>query len=725
MQSVCITASFTAEPVEEGLRFWMAQLDWSVDMAFAPYGQLFQSLLDPKSELGRNRDGANLVFLRWADISPSGGTRVDDVAAALRESCERTHVPHFVVTGPPEPHSGCDERALDAELREKLSPTNASGIALAHLITGQELLEQYPVAEVFDTEAHRIGHVPYTEAFFAALATSVMRALRCLRAPPRKVLVLDCDNTLWRGVVGEDGPEGVDSGGAFAGLQSLLVRQAAQGKLLCLASKNAEADVWSVFDRHAMPLERQHITAHRINWLPKSENLQALAQELGLGLDSFIFIDDSPVECAEVRAACPEVLTVELPKNVAARPRLIENLWALDQLRVTSADRTRAQTYEGNAARGQMRRAAASLEAFLQQLDLTIDVAVAQPDDVPRIAQLSQRTNQFNATTRRRDEGAVRGMLETARPVTTGASLCRVVRVRDRFGDYGLVGVLLATGQESALVVDSFMLSCRALGRGVEHCMLAHLGLFAVEHGFAEVRVPFLPTPRNEPIRRFLESLPSAHRTPHESGESGAAWYVLTAEQARTVRLTFDQPDGADAATADSTSADTRMRASELTVAPSPPTVSEPELILDIATRLSSVGAVLSAIRAARHRRRDLDGYAAPREKREQELASIWREVLGLDRIGVRDRFSDLGGTSLHLVRIHGLVIERMGIDVDLTTLFSHATVESLSRFLAAQANGGAMAAVRRRAVAQKLRRDAHLADAPRLQSTRRGATRP
>lgn len=146
--------------------------------------------------------------------------------------------------------------------------------------------------------------------------------------------------------------------------------------------------------------------------------------------------------------------------------------------------------------------------------------------------------------------------------------------------------------------------------------------------------------------------------------------------------------------------------------------------MLEIATELSSVGPILAAIRASRQRRRDLDGYAAPRAGLEQSLAAIWQEVLGMDRVGVRDRFSDLGGTSLHLVRIHGLVVQRLGVDVELTALFSHSTVESLARLLADRTDGGEMAQVRRRADAQKRRRAAVSAQASRLQATRRGAAR-
>lgn len=172
------------------------------------------------------------------------------------------------------------------------------------------------MADDYDSRSDALGHVPYTPLFFAALGTAIFRRIHALSSPPYKVVVLDRDQTLWKGVAAEDGPRGVEIDPGRRALQARLVEERAQGRLLCLASKNDEADVFSVFDAHPeMPLKRGDFVAWRINWQPKSENLRALANELGLGLDSFILIDDNPLDCAEVEAACPEVLR---PKGASA-----------------------------------------------------------------------------------------------------------------------------------------------------------------------------------------------------------------------------------------------------------------------------------------------------------------------------------------------------------------------------------------------------------------------
>ena len=286
------------------------------------------------------------------------------------------------------------------------------------------------------------------------------------------MVVLDCDNTLWKGVVGEEGVTGIAIPPAWMALQRFMVELAGQGFLLCLCSKNDEADVLEVFDRRPdMVLKREHLVSWRINWQPKSQNIRRLAQELNLGLDSFIFLDDNPVECAEVRAGCPEVLTLRLPIDGDIEG-FLRHVWAFDRLRVTSEDRQRTAMYKQEAERARFQKQAPTIDEFLAGLDLRITISEPAPEQVDRVAQLTQRTNQFNFTTVRRNDGEIRRLGESGLE-------CRAVEVSDRFGDYGLVGVMIFGARGEALEVDTFLLSCRVLGRGVEHRMLNELGEIA------------------------------------------------------------------------------------------------------------------------------------------------------------------------------------------------------------------------------------------------------
>jgi len=254
-------------------------------------------------------------------------------------------------------------------------------------------------------------------------------------------------------------------------VQDYAVAAQSRGVLVCLASKNAEADVMRVFDeRPDMRLARRHVVAHRINWELKSANLRALARELNLGLDAFVFLDDNPVECGLMQEVLPEVVTLQLPSSEAAEP-LLANLWAFDKVSVTQEDQRRTEMYRQNAEREQLEASATDIGAFLASLDLKIDVSAPAEGDWPRLSQLTQRTNQFNFTTRRRGEPEMRAL--------GGDTTVQAVRVSDRFGDYGLVGLVIATDVADAVEVDTLLLSCRVLGCGVEHAMLASLGRLA------------------------------------------------------------------------------------------------------------------------------------------------------------------------------------------------------------------------------------------------------
>jgi FkbH-like protein len=314
--------------------------------------------------------------------------------------------------------------------------------------------------------------------------------------------VLDCDGTLWKGTCGEDGADGVQFGPPWKFLQEFMVEQYEAGMLLCVCSKNSPEDVFAVFDRRRaeMSLKREHIVSWRVNWTAKSENLRSLATELGLNLDSLIMLDDNPIECAEVEANCPEALILQLPSAEEKIPTFLRRVWAFDHLNATGEDQNRTEHYLANAKRERGRTGFLTLDDFLRDLQMQIEIAPAQEGDAERVAQLTQRTNRFNVS------GIEHTVSEVRRLCDREDRGCRVVRLRDRFGDYGLVGVLIYTTAPDALVVHSFILSCRALGRKVEHRMLSEMGRIAEKLRAVHVDIPFTASPKNQPAREFLES---------------------------------------------------------------------------------------------------------------------------------------------------------------------------------------------------------------------------
>lgn len=651
--SVAVSATFTAEPLDEILRFWMDELGFDYRVRFAPYNQVFQELLDRASLTRSNAGGVNVVLIRLEDWAGEGAGseevegHVRDFIRALRTAAAESAAPYLVCVCPSSPGwLGGEQIRHAAERAEEELASAFAGASRVHVVRSAEILSLYPVADYHDPHGERLGHVPYTPEFYAALGTTIARKIHAIRTRPFKVIVLDCDHTLWRGVCGEDGPAGVVIDEPHRALQEFMKTQREAGMVLTLASKNNEEDVWAVFDAHPeMPLSRSDFVAWRINWEPKSQNLKELAAELNLGLESFIFVDDNPAECAEVEAALPQVLTLNLPRDPDRIPAFLRHVWAFDHLAATEEDKKRSEMYGQALERRRLQQQVSTLAEFLAALELKVEIQPVRPEHLPRVAQLTQRTNQFNCAVVRRSEAEIEQFLENGEGF--------VVHVSDRFGSYGLVGVALFTITDGALDVETFLLSCRALGRGVEHRMLARLGEIALERGLGEVRLRYRRTPRNEPARKFLDSVAEARR----DGETAA--YVLAAEKAATARYDpQDTPGEPVQAVAESASA-----------------AKAPGRAIDyarIAAELHDARAILERVRAAlRPEAVSTVPYEPPRTPLEKRLAEIWAEMLHVPKVGVNDNFFDLGGHSLLAVQLLSRVREEFQADLSLDVVFS------------------------------------------------------
>ena len=701
-QTIAVAATFTAEPIADVFAFWGRELELPLRVRFAPYGQLFQQLLDPGSLFARSSAGLNVALVRCEDWlrsvpAPTAEDTPEDslartageLSAALRTAAGRLRVPCLVCFAPASPAARADERlaALLRRTEERLA-AELAGCAGVHLVTSEELAALYPVAAWHAPHGEELGHIPYTAELFAALGTLVVRRLVRRQSPAAKVLVLDCDQTLWKGICGEDGPLGIEVDPPHRSLQELAVALHDRGILLCLCSRNNEEDVAAVFaQRTDMPLRRQHIAAERIDWGSKAENLRSLASELRLGLDSFVVLDDDPVVCAEMQAACPEALVLQLPEDPAEIPRFLAHVWAFDSLETTAEDRERTLLYRQERQRERLRGETPTLADFLAGLDLTVSFPALTAERLPRVAQLTQRTNQFNTTTIRRSEAEIRDLC------TPGGPESLLVEVRDRFGDYGLVGVVFWRAAAGALCVDTLLLSCRTLGRGVEHRLLARLGEIAGERGLARVEIPFHPTRKNRPVLDFLTHLThdgEAFRRP-----LGEGWlFALPAEVAAAAVHRPDReavpPNPPDTAAETAPAAIAAAAGVPLSAA----------RVRRIARELATPEQILAALRAGREIRPGLaSGHVAPRTSTEEELVDIWRELLGVDRVGVHDHFFDLGGHSLLAMQVLSRVREVFAVDVPLSALFEEApSVANLAlaigKLQVEQADAGEVAAL-------------------------------
>jgi FkbH-like protein len=362
----------------------------------------------------------------------------------------------------------------------------------------------------FDARNYYAARCRLSQRGLSVLAANILELANRWMNPAKKVLALDCDNTLWGGVIGEDGLEGLQLGqdgvgAAYADFQRAVQELARSGVLLALVSKNEEADVWRVFEKHSgMVLRRSDVAVARINWEEKSANLASIAEELGLGLDSFVFWDDNPLERERVRQEVSDVVVADAPKEIWSWPEWLDASPLFARFEVTEEDRQRTEMYRSRARFQSEQKHSQDEIGFLKSIELRVNAVAIAEDTISRAAQLSMKTNQFNLRTQRYDPPGLRQMMaEKPAPVAFLAHL------RDRFGDHGNTGLVIARALEGvtsskAAFLDTFLLSCRVLGRHVEAWMLHECARRLAESGTEILIAEFIPSERNAVAAGFL-----------------------------------------------------------------------------------------------------------------------------------------------------------------------------------------------------------------------------
>ena len=523
--SIGLATSFTGNSLLPFLGTQLLEADLKPSLELGPYNQLFQVCLDHNSIFKTELDVIVLLY-RFEDIvleellaflkGDAGAfqravEKIDVLVSALKGLRERftgtliTSLPPFPTVLPASTSSlenpiglGVLYRTLTTRFGEAV--TSIPGIRLCDL---DAIQRECGAPNSFDSRQWYLYRQPFTDSFLFKAGSLLARMVIALRRPAKKCVVLDCDNTLWGGTVGEDGIDNLELGDEFPGtafrdFQRLLLYWRAQGILLALASKNNEADVWEVFEKHSgMLLKREQISAWQINWNQKSENIVYIAKALNIGTDSLVFVDDSTMEIDYMRIARPEVSCVLVPEDPADILETMRNLTLFDRLEVTQEDRKRADLMRAEQQRAAL-SSCLSKEEFRKNLGLRIDFFSARREDLERITQLINKTNQFNLTTIRRSVDQVRALASSPLHRVFG------IRVSDKFGDYGLTGVVIAEIRSPDLVIDTFLLSCRVLGRGVETALLATLAQEARTEGAQYLEASFVPTAKNAPAATFL-----------------------------------------------------------------------------------------------------------------------------------------------------------------------------------------------------------------------------
>jgi FkbH-like protein len=542
---LAVLRSFTVEPVTQLLRASAAVAGIDLILQVGEFNSYAQDTLDPESSLYRFAPDVVILAVQSRDIAPdlwadfadltaeqvvSAVARVSGEIRNCIEACRSLSGCHLVVHTFEVPfratngimdwqrHDG--QTAAFREINQRIAklPAEYPGV---YLLDYDGL-----IAETGRTGWHSelnwaSSRLPLSAEALPRLAAEWLRFLHPLTGRSCKALAVDLDNTLWGGVIGEDGINGIRLDGeypgvAFVNLQRAILDLHQRGILLAICSKNSAADALRVLEEHpAMLLRPGHFAAMRINWSDKADNLRAIADELNIGIEAIAFLDDNPVERAWVRSQEPDVTVIDLPDEPIEYARTLREAAVFERLTVSAEDRERNRYYSEQRQRENLKREGASLEDFYRSLSTAVEIAPVTAATMARVAQLTQKTNQFNLTTKRYSPQEIAAM--AADPGWSVYTLA----VRDRFGDNGVAGVAIVRERSTTHEIDTFLLSCRVIGRTVETAMLAYLARKARDSGAVTLTGEFRPTKKNAPAQELYR----AHRFRCvTASETGSRW---------------------------------------------------------------------------------------------------------------------------------------------------------------------------------------------------------
>jgi FkbH-like protein len=549
-----LVRSVTVEPILPFLATEAVLANYVLDLQVGGYGSYVDELLNPQSALAKFKPDIVFVLLdlediagRLPDLCADGiGEGVDaeieeSVArmAQLLKSFRASSSARVLFQGCLVPDVTSLGDVGDANLPRSLTSAvhqiNQRFAALCSTVTDcvffdlDHLAARHGRTNWRDTRMFLASRLPVSAASFSTYSRGLVRSFSTLFRAPRKVLCTDLDNTLWGGILGEEGPDGIATGSAFPGncyleYQKYLKQLSYRGVLLAIVSKNNEADVREAFQVRAadLGLGLDNFVATKISWNEKSDSIRELAQELSLGLDSFVFVDDNPVECEAIRRQLPEVAVIEAP---------VEEPWKLvgvlsaqpffDAAFVTDDDVNRLNEYKAQAQRAELASSAGDRDEFLASLGIVCTFLSALDAPLARSVQLLAKTNQFNLTTRRRSAAEV----EEFASAPGGQAIA--VRVRDRFGDAGVVGLALARNEGDSCLIDSLLLSCRVIGRGIETALLAYLSDNAIKAGAKRLIGEFIATKKNAPCADFYLDHGFVKDTSSGDAQTDSVFYQL------------------------------------------------------------------------------------------------------------------------------------------------------------------------------------------------------
>lgn len=519
--------SFTLEPAVPMLR--AAALSSGIDLRVrvGDFNTYAQDILDPESSLYAFEPNAVILAVRTADLAPELWGRYTSLTPkAIGEVTERVSsslqqwlqafrnrsqaaIILHTLEQPPRPAAGILDAQSSASQSEAIHNINRELRRIAKEFRGvyvldyDALIARHGRLSWQDDRKWVMARMPVAADRLIDLSREWLRFLLPLAGKTAKALVVDLDNTLWGGVIGEDGMSGIKLGQEYPGaayqeLQRAMLDLSDRGILLAICSKNNSDDAMEVLERHpGMLLRPKHFSAMRINWSDKSNGLREIATELNIGIDSLAFLDDNPFEREQVRSTLPDITVIDLPDDPLQYAATLRDCPVFERLSLSAEDERRSVLYSQQRERAQAEQSFQSKEDFYRYLEQEVEISPVSQLTLARVAQLTQKTNQFNVTTRRYTEQEL--SVIAARPNWQVLSL----NVHDRFGDHGLVGVAITRDEGQDCEIDTFLLSCRVIGRTVETALLSTIAQNAFCRGQTRLCGWFLPTNKNAPARDF------------------------------------------------------------------------------------------------------------------------------------------------------------------------------------------------------------------------------
>lgn len=528
---VAILRSYTAEMIEPMLKLRLILAGYNPEFFWGDFNQYAQEILDDSSALYEFKPDLILLMIRVEEFIPyfvwdfetkTDAEWINEVQDAAKhmislvntlndripaqvivQNMSLSSVPYWGIYDAQRSNSQTNLlNGFNNQLSEALEENTNT-----YIWDFNNFVMRKGSDTIFDPKLWYISKNPFKQSAYLEIANDLSRYILSVLGKVIKCIVLDLDNTLWGGIIGEDEMEGIALGHDYPGncymdFQRELLKLYHRGIILAINSKNNESDAFEAIDDHPyMILRRKHFAACQINWGDKAHNLRALAEEINIGMDSMIMIDDNPGECDLIRQLCPECTVVQFPEKPYLVRDLIRKLPGIENIRLTDEDKKKGEIYQAQGERKKLEKSSSDLGDFFRALEMKAEIKAADKFSIPRISQLTQKTNQFNMTTRRYNE------IDIMEFITSSASYVFSVSSQDRFGDNGIIGVFILKFDGDICLIDSFLLSCRVIGRTIEQSIAAFISEFAREKGATTLVGEFIPTAKNQPAKDAYKNL--------------------------------------------------------------------------------------------------------------------------------------------------------------------------------------------------------------------------